>query len=231
MREIWTYALSKARNELFSELQTNGFFSKKICDWVGDHIDMVWISCDGPPDIQNYYRPTRGGGACAPVVERNILALSKAGKGVGIRATIGNINISRQREMIDYFASLGIKAIFADHMCKPVSELVHMNKTYKLVEVEPLEYAKSFLEAKKYTDEKGIFYSNFLLVNFDEPVEIACRAMLPTPQLNPSGYVSSCDMATDVTGGRMDDLIYGYFEPETGNIIHYLCTLYLAVTC
>jgi radical SAM protein with 4Fe4S-binding SPASM domain len=69
------------------------------------------------------------------------------------------------------------------------------------------------LEAGEYANDRGLFYSNFLLVNFDEMVSINCRAQLPAPHLTPSGYVSSCDMVTDLAGGPLDDLIYGEYDP------------------
>jgi len=222
MKEIWEYAYKKSGGQLYSELQTNGFFDKKICRWIIDHIDVIWISCDGPNHIQNYLRPTVSNGPSARVVENNIIQLVKANKNIGIRSTIGSTNINYQKEMIDYFDEIGVKAIFASHMCIPVLKTKSKNTDEKdmLVEVDPLDFAKSFLAAKKYAEKKKIFYSNFLLVNFDEPVEISCRAMLPAPQLNPSGYVSSCDMATDITETPMDDLIYGYFDNNINQIIY-----------
>lgn len=221
LREIYDYSYRKAGDDLYSELQTNGFFSDYICNWVKDNIDMIWVSLDGPPDIQNYHRPTKNGEESAQIIENNILTLTGAGKIVGIRSTIGNKNVSRQKEMIDYFSKLGVSAVFADHMCLDVIKGGNLSKSRSLVEIDSVEYAEKFIEATYYADKKGMFYSNFLMVNFDEHVDIACRVCIPSPQLNPSGYVSACDMITDKTNGPMDSLLIGKYYPDTKKIIYY----------
>lgn len=215
MREIREYAARKAGNSLYTELQTNGFFSDKICNWIIDNVDMTWISCDGPPELQDFHRPTLNGSASSHIVERNIQKIASLGKEIGVRATISNLNIDRQEEMIDYYQALGVKAVFADHMCLPVASTACSRNGKKLVEVEAYKYAQTFLRAKKYAERKGMFYSNFLLTNFDEPVSISCRCMLPAPHLTPSNLVSACDMVTEFTGSPLDDLIYGHYSNGT----------------
>jgi len=220
MQDIWEYADIAAGGNLYSELQTNGFFNDTVCDWIIEHIDMIWVSCDGFPEVQNIHRPTIIGGESAEVVERNIRKLAGAGKRVGVRATIGNLNVNRQEEMIDYFVSLGVKAVFGDHLCMPVSGEACKGEKDILVEVGPLEYAEAFVRARTYADTKGLFYSNFLMVNFDEAVSINCRSSLPAPHLTPSGYVSSCDMVSGPTNTPLDDLVYGQYD-EAKNRITY----------
>lgn len=220
MKELWDYAFEKAGRNLYTEIQTNGFFNAKVREWIADHIDMVWISCDGYPEIQDYHRPTVAGTRSSHVVAENIRKLAEAGKTVGIRSTIGAVNLDKQKAMIYYFHSMGVKAVFADHLCVGVSQDAPERYKDILVEVPPLEYAKAFLEAKEYADKLGLFYSNFLTVNFDEPVNIACRAMLPVPHLTPAGLVSCCDMVAEKTGTVMDELIYGEYDPALGMIIY-----------
>jgi len=216
IKELWEFAKKNANGELFSELQTNGVFNIDTMNWIKDHITMTWISCDGMPEIQNFNRPTQRGNPCAGVVESSIAGLARGKNGVGVRATICNNNVYRQNEMIDYFHSLGVKAVFADHLCMKVYD---GNKDFE--HVPEMEYAREFLKAKKYAQKYGMFYSNFLTVNFDEPVVVSCRQGLPAPHLTPSGYVSSCDMVSELTGSVLDALIYGKWLPEEGRIEYY----------
>jgi radical SAM protein with 4Fe4S-binding SPASM domain len=118
--------------------------------------------------------------------------------------------------MVDYFAGLGVEAIFADHICLTLED--GQPPQEGLGQVRPMDYAREFLEARAYAEAKGVFYSNFLVVNFDEPVAIACRQGIPVPHLTPSGYVSSCDMAVDKTSTPMDALLYGVYRPRFGRI-------------
>jgi radical SAM protein with 4Fe4S-binding SPASM domain len=216
MQEIQEYAESIMGDDLFTELQTNGFFSMEVAKWCAKNLDIIWISMDGIPEIHDKYRKTIDGKKTAHIIERNIQYLSDKII-VGVRSTIGRSNIHRQKDNIDYFHNLGVKAVFADHLCVPVSK--DAKSTDDLIEVKPLEFANNFLDAKKYAEGKGIFYSNFFCVNFDERVDIACRAMLPAPHLTPNGYVSCCDMATRLDG-VLDELIYGKYDQRTKRIIY-----------
>ena len=217
MQQIQAYAEELAGNELVSELQTNGFFGMEIAKWCKENLDIIWISMDGVPDIHDYYRRTIANDGTSRIIERNIKFLANNGLTVGIRSTIGKMNIDRQKENIDYFDKLGVKAVFADHLCVPVGKEAH--ETKDLIEVQSLEFADKFLEAREYAKNKDIFYSSFLCVNFDEPVEIACRAMIPAPHLTPNGYVSCCDMATR-PDGVLDDLLYGKYDETSKEIIY-----------
>lgn len=217
MQEIQAYAKELVGDELVSELQTNGFFGMEVAKWCKENLDIIWISMDGVPDVHDCHRKTISGMGTSRILERNIKFLANNGLTVGIRSTIGRMNIDRQKENIDYFSKLGVKAVFADHLCVPVGKDAH--ETNDLIEVQPIEFADKFLEARSYAEGKGIFYSNFLCVNFDEPVDIACRAMIPAPHLTPNGYVSCCDMATR-PDGVLDDLLYGKYEEMSKDIIY-----------
>lgn len=223
MQQIQKYAIDLAGDELYTELQTNGSFGKEVAEWCSKNVDIIWISMDGIPEIHDYCRKTINGENTSHIIERNIKFLVDNDVTVGIRSTIGSMNIDRQKENIDYFYSLRIKAVFADHLCLPVTngdngikEKVKIN----IAEIHPIEFADKFLDAKKYAEDKGLFYSNFLCVNFDEPVDIACRAMIPAPHLTPSGYVSCCDMATEL-GNILGELIYGKYDKDSKKIIYF----------
>lgn len=218
MQQIQNYARELTGDDLYTELQTNGYFGMDVAEWCKKNVDIIWVSMDGIPEVHDYNRKTINGEKTSHIIERNIKFLANNGVTVGIRSTIGRANIDRQKENIDYFKSLGIRAVFADHLCVPVAK--GAKETTDLIEVGPMEFANKFLEAKTYAEDRSIFYSNFLCVNFDEPVDIACRAMIPAPHLTPNGYVSCCDMATR-PDGVLDDLIYGKYDKELKKIIYF----------
>jgi sulfatase maturation enzyme AslB (radical SAM superfamily) len=119
MRKITEYAKAKAGDAVTTELQTNGAFSPKIREWILNNLNIVWISFDGTPDIQNAQRPMGDKLApSAPIIEKNIKWLM-TNRGdhnlmVGARVTMTNLNVNRQIEMVNYFDSLGIKYIWTD---------------------------------------------------------------------------------------------------------------------
>ncbi len=115
MGKIKDYAYEKAGSDLEIEIQTNGCFSSGVRDWLAENCDIIWLSWDGPPEIQNFYRPLLSGAPSSEIIESNAKYLIENGNGMtGVRATIGSLNLCRQNEMIKYFSDSGIKYIWSD---------------------------------------------------------------------------------------------------------------------
>lgn len=210
MKKTVEYCKTLDSNPLF-ELQTNGYFNDEICDWIAKNIDIVWISYDGTSEANEYYRVNHNNQSVNNEVEKNIINLSKKVKTLGVRATIGRKNLNNQIEMIDNMKRLGVKYLFSDIMFASV-------ENHELYEepISPMEYAKKYVEARKYANSKGIYYGSFFAINFDEKSNIFCRSCIPMPHLTVDGYVSCCDMG--YVGANNNELIYGKYNPETMTI-------------
>ena len=212
IKQIWDRAKNLIGEHLYTEVQTNGAFPESTCEIINDIADFVWVSCDGTPDLHDQQRVMKDGKKSSAIIERNIKSILQNGKKVGIRATISGINLREQKEMIDYFISLGASCAFADLICLPIM------KGNGIYNVNSEDYIDEFIKAKKYAESKDFFYSNFYMVNFDEPVTISCRAMIPMPHAMPSGYISACDMVTDITGSLLDVMLYGKYNDQKNTI-------------
>lgn len=225
MDDILQYAKNKTSRNVTTEIQTNGAFGPAVRDWLSENMDITWISFDGPPDIQNYYRPFfRSGRDTAPVLEKNTKFLVENGKGfTGVRVTINNKNINRQKEMVDYFGSMGIQYIWTDPLFhsvgyRPVKNGIETELVKPLIDLT--KYVENFSEAHYYAKENGIFYGSFLGCNFDEPTKYHCRSCIPVPHLTSDGYVSACDMALfGENAYHMDLFIYGKWDKENNIIL------------
>lgn len=213
IKEITEFSRKLDSNAYF-ELQTNGTFSEEKAKWIAENIDIVWISYDGTTKVNDFYRPNLSGNSMSTIVEKNIRYLNNKVKELGVRATIGRQNIYCQKDMIDKMKELGVKYIYSDLMFADVN-----NKLYYEQEIDPMEYAKEFLKAKKYADSQGIYYGSFFTVNFDEDTDISCRACLPMPHLTIDGYVSCCDMGYG--SDKLKELIYGKYIAEENRIEYY----------
>ena len=215
MREIVDYAHEKSDNNLFVEMQTNGYFNDKVADWIKGNVDLLWVSFDGLADIHNKQRLTMAGGSNFNIVDRNIKKINESNRTeVGLRATISEYNLHRQKELVDYAVENRLAAVYSD----PWGSMME-------VEGQPdfMEFADEFLRAWQYARRKNMVYGTEVTVNFDEETEIYCRSCLPAPQFTPDGYVSSCDMVN--TGNSFlaqlfPELIFGYYDKKAGRI-HY----------
>lgn len=212
IKEIYEYSKTLDGNAIF-EIQTNGTFNKEIVEWIGEHIDIVWISYDGTTQVNDFYRVNKNNEGVSKIVEKNIRYLEGKVKELGIRATIGKENLYKQKEIIDNMERLHIKYLFSDLMFANVE-----NKLYYEKEINPMEYAEEFIKARKYAEQKGIYYGSFFTVNFDEKTNISCRACIPMPHLTVDGYVSCCDIGYN--DEKLRDLIYGKYIEDEDRIIY-----------
>jgi len=236
MQEITEYAKQKGNKKgytITTELQTNGVFSKEVREWMLNNINIMWISFDGMPDIQDNYRPfgyTKDNKKIksSPFIEENVKWLN-ANKGnrdlmIGARVTMTNDNINRQIEMVDYFNSLGIKYIWTDPIFPEVKELpvcedLERDEDYHF---DMKIYVDNFIEANEYAKNIGISYESILTCNFDGESTVSCRACTPLPHLTTDGYLSACDMAlTGENAYHMDCFIYGKWDKQTKQFMFY----------
>ena len=222
MKGIVEYARSLAGDALSTELQTNGCFNEKVRAWLLDNLNIIWVSFDGEPDVQNFNRPCANGAPSAPIIENNVRWLIK-NKGernlmVGARVTITNANIHRQREIIDYFHALGIQYVWCDPLFPAVGDVPVCDDPEKLAsyDFDMNLYADTYLDAYTYSKEVGIFYGSFLTCNFDGVCNRHCRACTPAPHFTTDGYISACDLVTfGKSPKHMECFVYGQWNNET----------------
>lgn len=86
----------------FGYIATNGVLPEERARWLAGHFDLVGLSCDGPPDIQDRQRPLAGGGASSSRIERTARAISDAGGRFVVRATVVPGTVDRQAEIVAY---------------------------------------------------------------------------------------------------------------------------------
>jgi sulfatase maturation enzyme AslB (radical SAM superfamily) len=113
MTEIVEEGKKLVGDRLQVELQTNGYFNGQVADWVEKNVHILWISCDGPAELQDAQRPSVNGTRTSSfVVEANIRRFAAhPTMQVGTRATFVSENFHRQIEVLDYFRSLGLKYV------------------------------------------------------------------------------------------------------------------------
>lgn len=211
MKEITYYAKQHSNdgNRVSVEIQTNGVFTETVRAWLLDNANIIWLSFDGTRDIQNYNRPINPryseffrGKTSAEVLEENArwLIQNKGNRSlmVGARVTITDKNIAKQEELVDYFSDLGIRYVWTNPLFYAVGEIPVCKDAHKLntYSFDMDGYIEHYLNARKYAEEKGVFWGSFLAINFDGESPYHCRSCTPlsAPHLTPDGYISACDM-------------------------------------
>jgi len=227
MCQIVEYAREKYKN-ISVEIQTNGAFSSRAREWILDNINIVWISFDGTPDIQDKQRPLGNKLAkSSPIIEENIRWLNE-NKGnrnlmIGARVTVTDLNVNHQIEMVDYFNRLGINYIWTDPIFPEVKKrpVCEDNDRVEMFHIDLDVYVKNFIKATKYAKTKNVFYGSFLTCNFDGEAKINCRACTPVPHLTPDGYISACDLVVyGEDAYHMDSFIYGKWDEQNKKFVY-----------
>lgn len=213
MHQITEYARQKCGSALTVELQHNGTcaYSNEVRDWIKSNVDWNFISFDGLPEIHDQYRKTKDGDNTSEQIIENIIYFLKFSKNIGIRCTITEDLIYRQKEIIDYWNDLGLKYIFSKNV------IPSLDKRISNKEIDFMKFAKEFVIAHKYAKTKDIFYGSGYICGFDEKAISYCRQAIPAPHLTPDGFVSSCDRACLGTTS-LPELLYGEFNKKTKNI-------------
>jgi len=189
-------------------IQTNGYFSLDTARWIADHCNEILVSCDGPPIFQDQQRPIKDGRPSSPIVERNIRFFASKPLDFKVRATITDLSVDHQADIIDYFYRLGVRHILVDHLFGEGTERRGVSKP------DYLEYARKFVSAYEYAHELGVIYWCSFMANIGRKVKHHCKACEPSPHLIPDGHVTACDLVYSARQPGVDQLIYGFYDAE-----------------
>jgi radical SAM protein with 4Fe4S-binding SPASM domain len=219
MAEVQERARRLAGDRLQVELQSNGMFSPAVAEWVEGNVDTLWISYDGPPDIQDRNRPTQSGEPSSKIVSEQIRRFSRCGRlQLGVRATVAPQDFSRLIEIVEHFYEMGLRRV----CLAPVYASTANNRGE--LSLGLVEFARHFLRADQEARRLGLGLSTHLIVNFDEPVAGYCRACTPCPHLTTDGYVTCCDetpLGPEYLPGILQELVYGRWDPERRAIRYF----------
>lgn len=214
LKEITEYAIEEAERynlRLMSTICTNGMLSKTQVDWLAKHIEMLVISIDGPPEIQNRQRPCHNGQPSFNKVASTIDRLTELKKPYIFRVTVTSLGEEKIPDFVQFFntrfnpKTICMEPLFScgrciSSHCEPPEPAAfikgHVNsaplvKKYRV----PLQYsgARSF-----YLDSIfcGVSGRNFFIT--------------------PHGDVTSCIEVTNKADPRSQIFFYGHLDERTG---------------
>ena len=93
------FAKSLVGDQLSVEAQSNGVYDDAQLQFANDHIDILWVSLDGFPEVNDELRPDKDGKGTTRQVLNTIENLQKEEKTfIGIRATLTEDTMFRSEE-------------------------------------------------------------------------------------------------------------------------------------
>jgi uncharacterized protein len=91
-------------------IQTSGgIYNEGLYDFLLKNGFSLGITIDGPRDLHEAQRPTKGGHSSFDVVLKSYEYIKKKQGRCGVLCTVTNLSLGRQGEIFDFYKSLGIK--------------------------------------------------------------------------------------------------------------------------
>ena len=171
----------------FGFLATNAVVPPERAAWLARELDLIEISCDGPPEIQDRHRPLAGGGPSSPHVERTARTLREAGGRFLVRATITPETVERQTEIVTYL-----------HGVLGTTE-IRFEPVYRKAAFRPEQaewFVEHFREAQRQARALGCDLS-ISGARLDEIHGPFCDVLRDTLHLLPDGSATACFFRTD----------------------------------
>ena len=190
----------------FGYLATNGAIPEERAAWLGREFDLVGVSCDGPPEIQDRQRPLAGGGATSPQVVRTARALRAAGGRWLVRSTITPRSVERQAEIVAYLH----EALGAVEM--------RFDPVYGAAAFSPEQaewFVEHFLAAQREARARGCDLA-FAGARRDEIHGPFCDTLRQTLHLLPDGVATACFLRTNGRDAEAAEVAIGKWDEERG---------------
>lgn len=182
-------------------IATHGVLSETKAEWLARHFNLLGLSCDGPPAIQNAQRPTARGAGTARIVERTARIVTRIGTPFIVRATITPETVHNQSDIVRYLHQhLGAIGIRFEPVYRGDGD---PRPAFRVEDAEP--FATAFLAAQRSAWAAGVDLS-LSGVRPDEIHGPYCHVLRDVLQLTPDGGVSACFLCTDGRNPRAEAL-------------------------
>ena len=199
-----THIASQHNLTLFHYIATNGCLTEEQADWLSDHIDLIGISCDGPPSIQEKQR--NGNKSHYLSIDKICARILEKGGHFDIRTTITPGTISKQLEIVRY--------LIDDCKAKTIRiEPAYLAGENSFNEAQADIFADNFIRAQQYAHEKDVAVS-YAGVRINEIHSSYCEILRNTLRLTPDGNTRNCfaflKNEPEFITGRYDTLSSSY---------------------
>lgn len=193
------------------ELTTNGFFAPGLLPFIGDYMDVVVVSLDGPASFHDGNRQQRNGRGTYETVASNVRQLAAYPVELCLRTCITDLSVSSMKEITEFFCSefafdvLSFEML-AENDCARVAGL-HAP--------DPYRFAAGFLESERAGTRHGIQVVHGPS-ELTGPRISSCPLGQNTVMLSPDGRLSACYLNPEQWSVRGLDLEIGRIDAMTG---------------
>ncbi|MCB8945644.1 MAG: radical SAM protein [Ardenticatenaceae bacterium] len=178
---------------LFRYIATNGIMSATKAKWVAQHFDLVGLSCDGPPEIQDRQRPAYNGQHSSQQVAKTAVIIRESGTPLHVRVTLLPSMLNQQVRIAHYLCqTLQPTEIHVE----PVYHVGRATQTIPYTPEQSDQFVIEFYRAQQVARQYGVHWST----SGSRPYEIHgpyCHVFRDVLNLVPGGIATACFQTTD----------------------------------
>ena len=195
------------------EAATNGVMSEETAGFVGDFIDFIMLSIDGPPDIQNSLRPKPDGSGSFEIVHRSAKIFSEGSGSLCLRTCITSATVNRMQEIASWLYQEYRPHSISFETLQPSPE----SQKSGLLPPDPWTFALNFTRAASVLEQWGV-EAVYATADINMCHLSFCPVSRDVAIISPDGIISNCYLMEKEWKLRGLDLNLGHIT-GTGEIV------------
>jgi uncharacterized protein len=177
------------------QIATNGAYGTARCEWIADHFDVVVLSLDGPPQIQDKHRPTFAGGPSSPLVTQAARILSEGSCDLMLRACVTQQSVGRMEEIASWMSSEFVPSAVCFETLVPTPRA----DAAGLSPPDPWDFANHFLMAARILARAGVD-TTISTVDLGSCRAYICPVGRDALLVSPDGSIDACYLPRESWG-------------------------------
>ncbi len=195
----------------FIDVSTNGVMSLERAAWVGNFLDSVVLSFDGPAEFQNSNRPGNNGKDTFQIVDRTARYLASTEIELCLRACVTSQSVHSMPEITRWMIETYDPSIIN---FEPLTKN-DLTAAAGLGAADPLDYARMWMASKRIADEYDVrlVYS---ATESDMPRLSSCPVGSDAVVVSPDGTLNGCYLQPGDWRTRGMDMSLGRISTADG---------------
>jgi uncharacterized protein len=199
---------------LWSYIATHGVLAEERVRWLARHFNLIGLSCDGPPDIQNANRPSSAQTATSASVERTARVLHEEAADYVVRCTVTARSSHRQIELVEYFCD---RLLATNLRFEPVYS-ARRAPGEAFSPDDAAGFVARFVEAQRVARARGCELE-LSGVRIDELHGPYCNPSREVLQLMPDGRASACFLSAGNNERADAPMVMGRIDPASQEFV------------
>jgi radical SAM protein with 4Fe4S-binding SPASM domain len=195
----------------FIDISTNGVMSLERAKWVGDFLDSVVLSFDGPPEFQNRNRPGINGTDTFMVVDRTARYLSSTKIELCLRTCVTRESVLCMPEITRWMIESYRPSIIN---FEPLTEN-DLTAVTGLGAPDPFDYARMWMASTRIADGFGV-HLVYSATESNAPRLSSCPVGSDAVVVSPDGSLNGCYLQPNDWLKRGMDMSLGRVSTEHG---------------